>query len=178
MSEPEQRKLLELAMQSPTAFNLQHWRFVTVADPALRHQIRTAAWVQAPVTEASMLIVLCADLNVWRNPEPLWQNAPEPVQVMMVPMIDNYYTGKAQTQCDDAMRSCGIAAQTIMLAAKSLGYDTGPMDGFDFEAVAKLIALPDYHVITMMIVVGKKTSDVWPKPGQLDFDKVVIHNRF
>jgi nitroreductase len=178
MSEEEQRVLLDLAMQSPTAFNLQHWRFVNVTDPALRQRIRTAAWDQAQVTDASLLLVLCADLNVWKNPEPLWENAPEPVQAMMVPMIDHYYSGKPQVQRDEAMRSCGIAAQTIMLAAKSMGYDTCPMDGFDFDEVASIIALPDQHLITMMIVVGKKTRDVWPKPGQLDFDRVVIRDRF
>lgn len=178
MSDADQRELLELAMHSPTAFNLQHWRFVMVTDPVLRRQIRTAAWDQAQVTDASLLIVLCADLNVWRDPAPRWENAPEPVQAIMVPMIDSYYADKPQTQRDEAMRSCGIAAQTIMLAAKSRGYDTCPMDGFDFEAVGKLIALPEDHLITMMIVVGKKTSDVWPKPGQLDFEKVVIRNRF
>ncbi|UVW29306.1 nitroreductase family protein [Massilia sp. H6] len=178
MSEEEQRTLLELAMQSPTAFNLQHWRFVVVADPAVRKQIRAAAWDQAQVTDASLLLVLCADLSVWKQPAPLWENAPEPVQAMMVPMIDTYYSGKPQVQRDEAMRSCGIAAQTIMLAAKSLGYDTCPMDGFDFDAVGEIIALPEHHVITMMIVVGKKTQDVWPKPGQLGYDQVVVRDRF
>lgn len=178
MSDAEQRTLLELAMQSPTAFNLQHWRFVVVADPAVRQQIRAAAWDQAQVTDASLLLVLCADLSVWQQPEPMWKKAPEQVQAIMVPMIDSYYNGKPQVQRDEAMRSCGIAAQTIMLAAKSLGYDTCPMDGFDFDAVSKIIALPAHHVITMMVVVGKKTQDVWPKPGQLDFDKVVIRDRF
>ena len=42
-----------------------------------------------------------------------------------------------------AMRSCGIAAQTLMLTAQSMGYDSCPMDGFDYEAVAELINLPD-----------------------------------
>ena len=53
-----------------------------------------------------------------------------------MPAIDQYYRGKDQVQRDEAMRSCGIAAQTLMLAAKSMGYDSCPMDGFDFDEVA------------------------------------------
>jgi nitroreductase len=61
MSDAEIRQLLETAMLAPTAFNIQHWRFVTVLDPEVRKQIRAAAWDQAQVTDASLLIVMCAD---------------------------------------------------------------------------------------------------------------------
>ena len=96
----------------------------------------------------------------------------------MIPAIAQYYSGNDQVQRDEAMRSCGIAAQTLMLAAQSLGYDSCPMDGFDFDAVGKLINLPEGHVVTMFVVIGKKISDPWPKPGQLPLEQVVINNRF
>ena len=35
------------------------------ADPDLREQIRTASWDQGQVTEASLLVILCADLKAW-----------------------------------------------------------------------------------------------------------------
>ena len=76
------------------------------------------------------------------------------------------------------MRSCGIAAQTIMLAAKEMGYDTCPMDGFDFDAVAKLLNLPADHTPAMFVVVGKAIKEAAPRAGQLDFDEVVIYNKF
>ena len=56
----EETKLLEAAIQSPTSFNMQNWRFVIVRDPDLRKQIRAAAVDQAQVTDASLLIVLAA----------------------------------------------------------------------------------------------------------------------
>jgi nitroreductase len=76
------------------------------------------------------------------------------------------------------MRSCGLTGQTLMLAAKGMGYDSCPMDGFDFDAVGKLINLPDHHLISFMVAIGKGTKESWPRPGQLDYDKVVIENRF
>ena len=71
-----------------------------------------------------------------------------------------------------------MAAQTLMLAAKSMGYDSCPMDGFDYDAVGKLINLPEDHVVAMFVVIGKGTKDAWPRPGQLPMSDVVIENSF
>jgi nitroreductase len=179
MTDAETRQLLEAAMQAPTAFNIQHWRFVTVIDPELRKQIRAVAWDQAQVTDASLLIVLCADKDAWqKDAARYWKDAPQPVQDFLVPAIGQYYAGRDQVQRDECMRSCGLAGMTIMLAAKAMGYDSCPMDGFDFDAVAKIIKLPEDHVISFMIAVGKGTQPAWPKPGQLPYDEVVIQNTF
>ena len=179
MGEAQVNELLSLAVLSPTAFNIQNWRFVVVTDPALRQQIRAEAWDQAQVTDASLFIVLCADLKSWeKQPARYWANANEQVQAFMLPAIDAYYRGKDRVQRDEAMRSCGIVAQTLMLAAKSMGYDSCPMDGFDFDKVAELIHLPDDHVIAMFVAIGKGTKEAWPRPGQLALDEVVIKNSF
>ncbi len=179
MTKKEVDRLFELATHSPTAFNIQNWRFVHVTDKNLRNEIKQAAWGQAQVTDASMLVVLCADLKAWeKEPVRYWKNADKPVQDFMVPAIDSYYRDKDQTQRDEALRSCGIAAQTLMLAAKAMGYDSCPMDGFDFDAVGKLINLPEDHIIAMFVVIGKGTKEAWPNPGKLSLSDVVVENKF
>ena len=65
-----------------------------------------------------------------------------------------------------------------MLMAEELGYDSCPMDGFDYRAVGKIIGLPEDHGIAFMIAIGKGTKAPWPKPGQLPLDEVLIENRF
>ena len=67
MTEAEIQQLLSLAMLSPTAFNIQNWRFVVVTDHALRKEIRKVSWDQAQVEDASILIVLTADLKAWEK---------------------------------------------------------------------------------------------------------------
>jgi len=179
MSDEEVNQILSLAVLSPTAFNIQNWRFVVVDDADLRRRIREVSWDQSQVTDASLFIILCADMKAWeKEPERYWANAPKEVQEFMLPAIENYYRGKDQVQRDEAMRSCGIVSQTLMLSAKSLGYDSCPMDGFDFEKVAKLIRLPDDHVIAMFVAIGKGTKEAWSRPGQLGLDDVVIKNVF
>jgi nitroreductase len=179
MTEQEISMLMSLAMLSPTAFNIQNWRFVVITDPVLRQQIRAVSWNQAQVEEASLLIVLTADLKSWeKQPERYWKNAPKPVQDYLVPAIGNYYKDHEQVQRDEGMRSCGMAAMTIMLAAKEMGYDTCPMDGFDFDAVGKLLNLPADHTPAMFVVVGKALKEAQPRGGQLTIDEVVIKNKF
>lgn len=179
MTDEEIAKLMSLAMLSPTAFNIQNWRFVLVTDPALRQEVRKASWDQAQVTDASLLIVLTADLKAWKKePQRYWKNAPQAAQDVLIPMIGQYYNGREQVQRDEAMRSCGMAAQNMMLAAKEMGFDTCPMDGFDFDAVAKLLNLPEDHIPTMFVVVGKALQEAPPRGGQLNMDEVVIYNKF
>lgn len=179
MSEAEIERLMSLALLSPTAFNIQNWRFVLVQDPELRKQVRAVSWDQAQVTDASLLVVLTADLKSWeRQPARYWKNAPQPVQDFLVPAIGQYYGGREQVQRDEGMRSCGMAAMTLMLAAKEMGYDSCPMDGFDFDAVAKLLNLPADHTPAMFVAIGKGIKEAWPRGGQLPMDEVVIRNQF
>lgn len=179
MTQTEIDQLMSLAMLSPTAFNIQNWRFVVVTDAVLRHQIRAVSWNQAQVEEASLLIVLTADLKAWeKQPERYWKNAPKAASDILVPMIGHYYANNEQIQRDEGMRSCGMAAMTIMLAAKEMGYDTCPMDGFDFDAVGKLLNLPTDHTPTMFVVVGKALKEAQPRSGQLAMNEVVISNTF
>ena len=179
MTDEEIRRLMSLAMLSPTSFNIQNWRFVVARDPELRQALRQAAWDQAQVTDASILVVLCADLKAGeRDSARYWRDVPQEARERLVPMIANFYRGRDQLQRDEAMRSCGIAAQTLMLAAKAMGYDSSPMIGFDPEAVARLIHLPADHVIAMMLAIGKGTKPAWPRGGQLGMEEVVAWDRF
>jgi len=162
MTEAEENFILSLGALAPTAFNIQNWRFVVVKDKALREKIRAVSWDQSQVTDSSLFVIMCADLKAFEKK----------------PERYNYYQGKDQVQRDEAMRSCGMAAQTLMLAAKAMDYDSCPMDGFDFDAVGELINLPADHVIAMYVTIGKGTAEASPRGGQLPLEEVVIKDTF
>ncbi len=175
----EERRLLEAAIQAPTSFNIQHWRFVVVKDPALRRAIREHGNDQAQMTDASLLILMTADAKAWaKEPGRYWRNAPSEVAELLVGWMGPFHEGRERLQLDEAQRSIGMAMQTLMLAAKAMGYDSCPMIGFDHEKVAELVNLPADHVMGPMVAVGKRVKDVWPKPGQLSLDEVVLTDRF
>jgi nitroreductase len=180
LSSEEETNLLEAAIQAPTSFNIQHWRFVIVRDPDLRKKIRSEYGNdQAQMTDASLLIIMTADTKAWqKNPERYWQNAPKEVADLLVNWMGPFHEGREWLQRDEAQRSIGMAMQTIMLAAKAMGYDSCPMIGFDIDKVAELINLPDDHVMGPMVAIGKGTKDPWPKPGQLPLSELVTENKF
>lgn len=179
MSEAEVDALMSLTLLSPTAFNIQHWRFVVVRDPAIREAIRAASWMQPQITESSLFVVVCADIMAWeKNPERYWRNAAQDVREGIVGAIGQYYGGREQAQRDEAMRSCGIAAQTLMLAAKAMGYDSCPMDLSNFDEVSRIIKLPADHAIAMFVAIGKGMRDPWPRAGQLPLNEVVFIDHF
>lgn len=180
MEPKEIDELMSLAFEPPTAFNLRNWRFVVVHDKSVRTELKEASWDENQLVDASLLVILCADLKAWEE-EPLryWHSTPRPTQEYSFPPIQQYYPGLDQVQRDEAMRSCGIAAQTLMLAAKSMGYDATPLDGFDFDDVAEVINLPDDHAICMCVAIGKRlhTKEVLPE-NQPAYDNLVITNTF
>ena len=176
----EEQKLLEATIQAPTSFNIQHWRFVILRDPQLRQKIRQELGNdQAQMTDASLLILFTADVKAWqKEPQRYWHNAPQEVADLIVNWISPFHEGREWLQRDEAQRSIGMAMQTLMLAAKGMGYDSCPMIGFDIDKVAELINLPEDHVIGPMVAIGKKVKEPWPKPGQLPLSELVIENRF
>jgi len=180
ISPADEKTLLEAAIQAPTSFNIQHWRFVVLRDPDLRRKIRTEYGNdQAQMTDASLLILLTADVKAWtKDPKRYWRNAPTEVAELLVNWMGPFHEGREWLQRDEAQRSIGMAMQTLMLAAKASGYESCPMIGFEIDEVAKLVNLPDDHVMGPMVAIGKGTKEPWPKPGQLPLEEIVFENGF
>lgn len=180
MTAEEERKLFEAVLQSPTSFNIQHWRFVVLRDPELRRKIRTELGNdQSQMTDASLLVLFTADEKAWqKEPQRYWKNSPQEVSDLLVGWMGPFHEGREWLQRDEAQRSIGIAMQTMMLAAQELGYQSCPMIGFEIEKLAELINLPADHVMGPMVAIGKGTKEAWPKPGQLPLEEVVIENKF
>jgi nitroreductase len=179
MSPEDIKSLQELTILSPTSYNQQNWRFVYVTDQAVKDKISKAARDQAQPKDGSLIIVLCGNLNAWNeNPLRYWRtNTPEK-QELVKNSLTRKYQNSPENRRDEAMRSCGFAAQTIMLAARQMGLDSCPMVGFEYDQLAEIIQLPENHMIVMMVVVGKRTKDAAPRGGQLPLDEVFFENHF
>ena len=94
-TDDEIHKLMDAALQSPTSFNIQNWRFVIVKDRVAREKFKAAAWGQAQIQDSSLLIILAADLNApMKDPGRYWVHAPEATKAMFTTMIPGFYDGK------------------------------------------------------------------------------------
>jgi len=65
-----------------------------------------------------------------------------------------------------------------MLAARAMGYESCSMDGFDPQRVGELLHLPEDHLISMFVAIGKPVEPARPRSGQLDHDAVRVVDRF
>lgn len=179
MTSEQVKSLMEHAILSPTSYNQQNWRFITITEQSIKDQISKAARDQPQPSEGSLVIILCGNMNAWKE-EPLryWKNHPSEKQETVKNALQRKYADSPQNRRDEAIRSCGMAAQTIMLAARQMGLDSCPMGGFEYDELAKVINLPENHLIVLMIVVGKAAEPAKPRGGQLSLDKIVFENRF
>ena len=179
MSQIDVKKLMEHVILTPTSYNQQNWRFVISIDQDVKEKISIAARGQAQPKDGSLVVVLCGNMDAWKT-EPLqyWKNYPSEKQETVKAALERKYDGNPQNLRDEAVRSCGMAAQTIMLAAKQMGLDSCPMVGFEYDELANVINLPENHMIVMMVVVGKRAQDASQRGGQLALDDVVFENSF
>lgn len=179
LSSDEIKNLMEHVILSPTSYNQQNWRFVYVTDQDVKEKISVAARGQAQPKDGSLVIVLCGDTTAWKTDTlRYWKNHPKEKQEIVKAALERKYTTDPKAIRDEAIRSCGMAAQTIMLAARDMGLDSCPMVGFDYDKLAQVINLPETHLIVMMVVVGKKTEDAPPRGGQLPLSEVAFENSF
>lgn len=178
IADAEIKELIEAAMLSPTAFNIQHWRFLWARDRSLREKLRELSWDQPQVTDASLVLFICMDFKAWqKEPERYWRNAPDDVAQSMLRNM-SYYGKNKQAERDEAIRSASMAAMTLMLKARELGYDSCPMLGFKYDEVAKLLKLPDDHGICLMLAIGKQLKGPYPRAGQLALEEVLYIDNF
>lgn len=185
MTQVEEDFLVKQMLKTPTAFNQQNYRFVIVKDIGLRDKIRQAGWDQRQITDASMLVVFCADKKAYsKSPERYWSHIAIDDARKKAKVILDYYEGSENNhknqvvQRDEAVRSASMAAMTLMLSAQEIGYDSCPMVGFDFDKVGDFIKLPDNHVIVMMVAVGKGTVEPIGRGGKIDRSEIVFTDTF
>jgi len=179
MPDADVKKLMDAALLTPTSFNIQNYRFLITRDKNIQGKIKEASWDQAHVLDGSAVILLCANLKApLEDPMKYWKLSPKAVAEMLSNTTLKFYDGNDQLQRDEALRSVGMAAQTIMLAAKDMGYDTCPMIGFDAKKVAEIIKLPKDHIIGMMIVVGKADQPARERSGPMPYEEMVFEDSF
>lgn len=70
-------------------------------------------------------------------------------------------------------KSCGLVAQTFMLAMSEKGLDTCPMEGFDANMIKTLLRLPNSAEINMVVSCGIRSEQgVWGERFRVPFDEV------
>jgi nitroreductase len=164
ISEAELKELFEEVILSPSSFNLQHWHFIAVTDPGQKSKLKDAAFGQTQVESSSATVVVCGKLDAYKDVDS--------------DRIQGFYEGKDQLIRDEAIRSASLAAMTLMYSAKNRGYDSGPMIGFNQEAVSELVNMPENYIPVMLLVIGHNKDNPGPRGPRKPVEEVVKLNSF
>ncbi|HHT7719477.1 TPA: nitroreductase family protein [Streptococcus suis] len=171
----EMLEILNKAITAPSSVNLQPWRFVVVESAAAKTKLRPMVRFNTKqVDTASAVILIFADIKPQDRTEVIYDRAvaegkmPPEVRDYQVPAIKSMYDNLSPATMREVVKmDASLAAMQLMLVARSHGYDTNPMSGFDPEEMAATFELdPNRYIPVLMVSIGKAKE-----PG---FDSVRI----
>ena len=167
--EPKIHELLEMVRFAPSALNLQPWKIKVVTDQRMKEQLKPAAFDQEQVTTCSHLLVFCADPDydsLIRRLGALLKKSgvPEEMQERVIGMAVQFTKPLSPEQkLAWSQAQTYLALGNALNGAKSLGFDSCPMGGFDPEAVSRILKIPLPLVPTMLCPVGYAADTPMPK---------------
>lgn len=149
---PELWAALEQALiLTPTSYGMQPYRFVVVADAALRERLVPVSWGQRQVADASHFVVFAArerttvedvDRYMARIAEVRGGTVEALAGFRKLLVADVVDGPRGEVALEWATRQAYLALGTFMTSAAMLGVDTCPMEGFEPAAYDELLGLP------------------------------------
>lgn len=163
ITKEELNEMFEWVALAPSAFNLQHTKYVTVLDPDVKEKLKQAANGQYKVFSSSAVLLVLGDKQAYQQAADIYEGL-KMLGVLnkqeydhMVQDTVSFYENRGEPfKRDEAIRNASLSAMMFMLSAKEKGWDTCPMIGFDTEAVKQILNIDDQFEIVMMITIGKE----------------------
>lgn len=164
-------KIIEAARLAPTSSGLQPFEILVITNPEIKAQIRPVAWNQSMITDCSHLLVFAAwdtytaerinkmfDLT---NEVRGFKN--EGWEAYRQQLLSVYPQRDPEVNFNHAAKQAYIAFGMAMVAAAYEEVDTTPIEGFDPDAVDKILGLREKGLRSSVILtVGyRDTENDW-----------------
>ena len=162
-------QIMEMIRLSPSALNLQPWKIKIIADEDLKEKLSPASMDQPQIKSCSHLLVFCANSNLKGNADKLINDLkasgiPEENIQFLESVLNNFLRMfPGEEGIHEAQQNAFIPAITAIYAAKSLGIDSCPMQGFNPAAYSEILELPDTLVPTIIVPLGYAADKPMPK---------------
>ena len=177
------RELIRNAALAPSAWNLQHWKFLVVTDQTRKEALSRIAYGQRQIVEAAIAVVILGDLHADRNAEQVFDRDVQAgrmtreIKRNLISQITQAYSDQPVWARDQAICNASLAAMQLLLVAKAMGLDSCPMGGFDPEALIEDFSIPERYVPIMLVAIGKAAEPARPS-ARLPIEETIAWNRF
>lgn len=145
-------KILEAGQFSPSAGNIQDWRFIIVTDENVRQELGKACVEQYWAGSAPLVIVVCA------NPEKAKQ----------------FYHDMGEKF---SMQNAAAAIQSMLLAAHDQGLGSSWVGAFEDELVKRLLDIPDEVDVHAILPIGYADEHV-PAPKRFNLEELTYQGKW
>lgn len=176
--------ILRLALQAPSGYNLQPWRFVVVRDAENRKRLQAAAFNQPKVGQAPVVVIALGMKEEWKRTadevfsEGAARGAGKPENWEKARDGALQFLEGMQHMPTWVNRHTMIAFTALMLAAEAYGYDTAPMEGFVPDAVRSEFGIPEEAEVVALLAIGRAAEPDKPYTGRFPLERVVHSERF
>ena len=162
------RKLYDVAKWAPTSANMAPMRLVFVKSKEAKEKLKPTLMegnVEKTMT-APVCVIVAEDSKFYENLPRLFPQ---------MPAMINYFTkpGQEQFAKDTAFRNSSLQGGYLILAARALGLDAGPMSGFDNAKVDAAFFGDGRFRSNFLLNLGYgDPAKVHPRNPRLEFDEV------
>lgn len=169
VTDEQLRHLYQLAVMGPTAANSQPARFVFVKSAAAKERLRPhlAPGNVDKTMKAPATVIVAADHDFHEHLPVFYPHAD----------AKSWYAGNQPLIDLTALRNSSLQGAYLILAARALGLDTGPMSGFDNEGVDREFFADSRIKSNFLVNIGygdgTKLHPRSPRPGFSDFAKIL-----
>ncbi|MDP0926301.1 nitroreductase family protein [Paracoccus onubensis] len=179
LTDAEIAELVRLATCAPTAYNLQNWRFIAVRRSEAKAKLCDLAYGQAKVADAAVTFIICGQkpdhISLAERLQPFVASGhmPPDMAAAWQENVRATYAGDPQAARDEAIRSATFGVATLIHAAEAMELVSGPMVGFDADAVAREFGLAQDEMPVMLLPVGRAAPGNWPQKPRRPLSEVL-----
>ena len=168
LTDAELNEVLSDSLKLPHALDISPWKIVNIKNKELRESIKKVGFDQPQHIDASALLAIFFDHKAWQESINSYKGLHNSNQCQLKIMYQDNEKSR-----DEAMQSCGLLAQSIMIEAARRNLDSCPMIGFNFDAVGNLLNKPENLQLCLFVALGKRASAPLKRGSKLAINTVI-----
>ena len=168
ISHEEMLEMIQETTTAPSSVNMQPWRFVVAESEKAKAKLKPLIRFNTRQNDtSSAMVMIFGDMNCYEYGEEIYDQAvaegkmPAEVRDQQLAAILPYYQNFTREQMNDVVKiDASLAAMQFMLVARSHGYETNPIGGFEADQLAEAFDLDKERYVPVMILsVGKAVEE-------------------